>query len=131
MSENLEPVDEVAELRARAVELEGRLREQSAMADARLKQAELKAEALRAGMIDLDGLKLVDTGSVTLGADGALEGGAALMQQLRKAKPWLFADASSSAVAQPPRAEPPRARRATELTVEEWRAARAELLRAR
>ncbi|HEX7389410.1 MAG TPA: hypothetical protein VF286_04820, partial [Acidiphilium sp.] len=36
----------------------------------RLKRAELKIEAVRAGMIDLDGLKLIDFDQVALGEDG-------------------------------------------------------------
>ncbi|MFT2096001.1 hypothetical protein ACMS1Z_15355 [Acidiphilium multivorum] len=81
----------------------------------RLRRAELRIEAVRAGMIDLDGLRLIDP--------------AALMAQLKRDKPWLFGAPSSSSTASVPRAEPPRARHATELSEAEWRAARAELLR--
>lgn len=95
---------------------------------ARLLQAELRTEAARAGMVDLDGVKLIEAGSVKVDAGGGLVDGAALMAALRVSKPYLFGRSSSSgAVA--PRAEPPRAKTAMEMTVEEWRAARAELLR--
>ena len=56
----------------------------------RLIRAEMKAEAIRAGMVDLDGLKLADTSGLTVDEAGEVQGAAALMQSLRKAKPWLF-----------------------------------------
>ena len=97
---------------------------------ARLLQAELKAEAIRAGMVDLDGVKLIEPGSLKVNEAGELVDGAGVMRELRAAKPWLFGGSSSSS-AQAPRAEAPRIKKATEMTVEEWRAARAELLRRR
>jgi len=51
---------------------------------ARLVQAELRTEALRAGMVDLDGVRLIDPGAIRLTEAGGLEGGAALMTRLRR-----------------------------------------------
>ena len=98
---------------------------------ARLLQAELRTEAVRAGMVDLDGIKLIDFGTLKVKDDGALADGPAVMAALRSAKPYLFGRGSSSSSATAPRAEPPRERKAMEMTVEEWRLARAELLRRR
>lgn len=125
---NDDPTDDPA---TRVAELEARLAEVEAAAQARIIQAELRAEAVRAGMVDLDGLKLLDASGLALGADGAVEGAAALMRQMRQAKPWLFAAASSSSTAAAPATEPPQAKRASEMSEEEWRAARADLLRRR
>jgi len=99
---------------------------------ARLVQAELRTEAVRAGMVDLDGIKLVDVSALVLGADG-IEGGAALMARMREAKPWLFgrAGASSSSTGRAPVVVAPKVKTAMEMSEEEWRAARAELLRRR
>lgn len=95
-----------------------------------LRRAELKVEALRAGMVDLDGLKLIDPASISPpGEEGVESDAATVMARLKRAKPWLFAGASSSSTASAPKAEPPRTRHATELNDAEWRAARAELLR--
>jgi len=116
---------------ARAEALERQLRESNEAAHARIVRAELKAEALRAGMIDLDGLKLLDLSRVRLNEAGEVEGAAALMAQLRRDKPWLFGGHSSSSRAAPPPSQPPRAKLATEMTLEEWRAARTEMLRRR
>jgi hypothetical protein len=116
---------------ARAAELERRLAELEASSRQRLIRAELKAEAVRAGMVDLDGLKLVDATAVMLTADGEVAGAAALMQTLRRAKPWLFGQPSASSAAIPPPAQVSGSRRATDMTYEEWQAARSELLRHR
>ncbi len=117
--------DEVAEVSAEAAVEVAALR-------ARLVQAELRTEAVRAGMVDLDGVRLVDVSGLVLGADG-IEGGAALMARMREAKPWLFgrAGASSSSAGRAPVAVAVKAKTAMEMSEEEWRAARAELLRRR
>ncbi len=115
----------------RAAALQQRLAALEAQSRERLIRAELKAEAVRAGMVDLDGLKLVDTSEITVDEAGEVQGAAALMQSLRRAKPWLFSGASASSVATPPPAQSPRARRAADMTTEEWLAARADLLRRR
>jgi hypothetical protein len=111
---------EAAELALGAVQRE---------AGERLKRAELKVEAVRAGMVDLDGLKLIDLDGVALAEDGSVADPAGIMVALKRAKPWLFGAGSSSSTAAVPRAEPPRARHARELSEEEWRSARAALLR--
>jgi hypothetical protein len=117
---------------ARAETAEAALSRMQVEHEARVIRAELKAEAIRAGMIDLDGLKLLDPGMVRLNEQGELEDGVAVLARLRRAKPWLFgAPASSSAAANPPRPEPPRVRHANDMSHEEWLAARAALIRRR
>jgi hypothetical protein len=129
MSENDPP--DAESLRIRAEALERQLQEAMATHQAAMVRAELKAEAVRAGMVDLDGLKLVDLADVRVNEAGEIEGAAALMQKLRRAKPWLFGERHSSSPAMVPPAQPPQARRATEMSLDEWRAARAELLKRR
>ncbi len=117
---------------ARAENAEAALADSQAKANERLIRAELKAEAVRAGMIDLDGLKLIDLTEVGLTQNGEVADAATILAKLKRAKPWLFGNvASSSAAANPPRPEPPRTRHASELSHEEWLAARAALLRRR
>jgi hypothetical protein len=115
----------------RAAALEGRIAELETRMTAQLIRAELKAEAVRAGMVDLDGLKLLDLDHVVLSAKGEVEGGAAMMRDLRRSKPWLFASASSSSSAIAPPAEPPKPRLAKDMSHAEWQAARAELVKRR
>jgi hypothetical protein len=121
--------DQIGELRARAEALERRLAESEHEARSRLVRAELKVEAIRAGMIDLDGLKLLDLNDVQLNTHSELENASLLMAQFRRAKPWLFGGASSSSPANAPPAQPPRQKLATEMTDEEYRAARAAFLK--
>lgn len=127
MSEEASPDDRVAALERQLAEMQQAHR-------TALLHAGLRAEATRAGMVDLDGLKLIDTGELSLDDNGEVVGGAALMVSLKRAKPWLFglsggsAVSSSSAATAPP-ATPPRQRRAPDMTHDEWQAARAELLR--
>ena len=115
----------------RLEQLERRLTEQEALHTSRLVMAELKAHAVSAGMIDLDGLKLADLTTVKLNAAGEIEGADRLMTDLRRAKPWLFQSASSSTAAATPPTTPPVAKRATAMSHQEWQSARADIIRRR
>lgn len=129
MTEELEPDNENWRLRAETAE--GELASFTQRVEKRLLRAELKAAALRAGMVDLDGIALIDTSDLRLDDNGNLANATGLMSQLRRAKPWLFGGASSSTGATPPSATPPRTRLATEMSVEEWKSARADLVKRR
>ena len=134
MSEPTEtsPDDPVETLRTEADALRRELEAVRAEGDARLLRAELKAEAVRAGIVDLDGLRLLDPRDARLTETGEVENGPALMAAFRRAKPWLFAaGASSASAATPPPAHPPHAKTAMQMTDAEYRAARAELLKRR
>jgi hypothetical protein len=82
-------------------------------------------------MIDLDGLKLIDPVEITVDESGEVKGAAALMSRLRQEKPWLFLATNSSSLASAPISAPSRSKLATEMTLDEWRMARSELLRRR
>ena len=99
------------------------------VAGERVLRAELKAAALRAGMVDLDGLKLADLASVRLLDDGSVEGAEALMESLKAAKPYLFGRVNStSAPHVPPRPTVPGPLDARQLTAEQYRAAKEKLI---
>lgn len=124
--------DVLMELRSRADALERQLVEVQRQTEARIVQAELKAEAVRAGIVDPDGLKLLDTSNAKLNKDGEVEGASALIAELKRAKPWLFGGLSSSSSSSlVPPAMPPRQKLATDMTEDEWRTARAALLKRR
>ncbi len=135
MTEKAETVpDPAAELevwRAKADRLEKELLEAGTRSRERLIHAELRLEAFRAGMVDMDGLKLADLAQVSVNEDGEVQGGQELMIQLRSSKPWLFVQARSSSAANPPPAVSTKPRLATEMSLDEWRAARAEMLKRR
>lgn len=116
----------------RAETAEAALERAQAEARARIVRAELKAEAVKAGMIDLDGLKLIDDAELRVNEEGGVEDAPAVLAKLKRVKPWLFGGGkSSSATANAPRPEPPRQRMATEMSREEWLNARAALLKRR
>ena len=122
------------DLRSRAEVLERQLAEVQRQTEARIVRAELKAEAIKAGLVDPEALKLLDTSAIRLNQDGEVESASALIANFKRAKPYLFGDppaASTSSPAAVPPAHPPRQRLATQMSEEEWRAARAELLKRR
>ncbi|MDE2238462.1 MAG: hypothetical protein KGJ73_00860 [Rhodospirillales bacterium] len=116
----------------RAETAEAALERAQAEAQARIVRAELKAEAVKAGMVDLDGLKLIDAEALRVNEQGEVEDAPAVLAKLKRTKPWLFGGGkSSSAAASAPRPEPPRQRMATEMSRDEWLQARAALLKRR
>jgi hypothetical protein len=135
MSEPSSNIDTSADitsaLQQRAERLEREIAEVREDARLRLIKSELKAEAVKAGILDLDGLKLIDASELTVGDDGAIIGATRLMEAFKKAKPWLFTGGSSSNSQLPPAAQPTRAKLATEMTDTEYRAARAAILKQR
>ena len=123
---------EIENWQLRAESAEAALTRIQADVEAKLIRSELKAEALRAGMVDLDGLKLLNAEDIKLTEAGEVADAAALLAKLKRSKPWLFRNnASSSVVENPPRPEPLRTRHANELSHDEWIAARAALVRRR
>jgi hypothetical protein len=75
---------------ARAETAEAALANVQAQANAKLIRAELKAEAIRAGMVDLDGLKLLDLADVGLNQNGEVADAAMILAKLKRAKPCMF-----------------------------------------
>jgi hypothetical protein len=73
----------------------GKIKEVTTAADQRVIRAELKAAAVKAGMIDLDGLKLADLTKVTLSEAGEVVGADELMALMKKSKPYLFGTPNS------------------------------------
>ena len=108
-----------------AKDAEGKIKEAHTAAEQRVIRAELKAEALKAGMVDLDGLKLADLSNIKINDAGEVEGATELMEALKKSKPYLFGSTqNSSTPGTPPNPKPPAAKKATEMTPEEYAAAR-------
>lgn len=112
-----------------ATDADTRVKAAQDAADQRIIRAELKAAALKAGMVDLDGLKLADLSGVKLNDTGEVEGAEALMEALKKSKPYLFGAPSSSTPGSPPPPKNPEAKKATEMTDAEYQQARAAAVR--
>lgn len=119
-----------AEERAKkaAEEADAKIKEASTAAEQRIIRAELKAAALKAGMVDLDGLKLADLSSVKLNEQGEVEGAEALMEAMKKAKPYLFQSTSSTSNTEPkPKPQDSKPADARKLTKEEYEAEKKKL----
>jgi hypothetical protein len=106
-----------------------KIKEGNAAADARVIRAELKAAAVKAGMTDMDFLKLADLSKVKLGDDGEVIGADELMASLKKSKPHWFGEPSSSHPGKPPKPGDQAPKKATDMTPEEFRAEKAKLTR--
>jgi hypothetical protein len=110
------------------VDADAKVKATNSAADARVIRAELKALAVAAGMVDLDGLKLADLTTVKINKDGEVEGATELMEALKKAKPYLFGAANTSTAQKPPPSDKPKPKLATQMTKEEYAAAKAALI---
>lgn len=119
------------DLRGEIERLKQALNESTEAAKQRLMDTQLRAAAVQAGMIDLDGLKLVEVSRARPNQYGELERAGELMAELRREKPWLFGGNHSSSRANVPPAQSPKPKLASEMSPEEYRAARAELIRRR
>lgn len=77
-------------------ELEKSYSEKEKAAQERIILAELKAVALSHGIVDLDGLKLIDKSTVKINDNGEIEGAEDLIKQFKENKPYLFKKSESS-----------------------------------
>jgi hypothetical protein len=121
--------DPDADLLVRLDKLERDGQESRRLNEKRLVLAELKVEALRANMIDLDGLQFLDMSQVRLSDEGGVADGTELIGRLKRAKPWLFATPSSSSIAKVPPSGPTRQKLAKDMSDEEYRIARANIVK--
>jgi hypothetical protein len=101
-------------------------------ANDRIIRAELKAAALKEGLIDLDDLGLVDISSITVKEDGSLEGTEKVIADFKIAKPHKFGAVNTTTPDKQPTKpggsdETPK--KATEMTPEEYKKAKAEMLK--
>ena len=108
--------------KAAQTDAEGKITATQKAANDHIIRAELKAEAIKAGMVDLDGLKLADLSKVTLEEDGTVKGAEELMKALKEAKPWLFGSADTSGTGKPPPPKPGEAKLAKDMTDAEYKA---------
>ena len=121
-----------ADERVKQVQLEADTKVTAATTSAneRIIRAELKAAALKAGMVDMDGLKLADLSTIKLSEAGEVEGAEKLMEEMKKAKPYLFGTTTTTTSTQSaPRAADSKQKLATEMTAEEYAEQRANIRR--
>jgi hypothetical protein len=96
-------------------------------ANDRVLRAALKVEAIKAGLVDMDALKMLDTSSITLDEHGEPVGAAEFFAALKESKGYLFTAApvhSSQPNPPPPAPGTVPAKKASEMTKEEYAAAK-------
>lgn len=106
-----------------------KLSEAQKASNQRVLMAELKVAAKEAGLIDLDALKLADLSKVVLKDDGTIDGVDTLFKGLKESKPYLFGSSSSSSQEKTPEKKEPEAKKAQDMTKEEYAAEKAKLLK--
>jgi uncharacterized membrane protein YqiK len=82
--------DAAAKIALAETEAKEKLSKAEKSANDRIIHSELRVFAIKAGMVDLDGLKLADVSKITLEDDGTVKGAEELMAALKEAKPYLF-----------------------------------------
>ena len=95
----------------------------------RLVLADLRTEAVKAGMVDLDGLKLFDVSALQLGDDDRVVDAAKIMDTFRSRKPWLFGAGALPVPAAMTEPQPVRHKTAMDMSDSEYAAARAAVTR--
>lgn len=121
--------DADAKVKKATDDFEAKSKETHTAAEQRIIRAELKAEALKVGMVDLDGLKLADLSTIKIDEKGEVQGAAELLTALKEAKPYLFKvpATSTSHPGNPPPKDPPKAFDARKATPEELKAKAREM----
>lgn len=110
-------------------EAEQRIQQATSAADQRIIRAEMKAEAIKLGMVDLDGLKLADLSTVKLDDKGEVVGAAEMLAALKESKPYLFAEPTKTTITpkEPPQKKDPEPFNAKKATEAELKAKAREL----
>ena len=108
---------------------EASAKEAGTKANATLRDAALRLAAKDAGIVDMDGLKLLDTSKVTVADDGTVSIPDKFFETAREAKPFLFTQTgtqtgTTSQTQKTPPASTPTGKLATEMSPEEYAAAR-------
>jgi hypothetical protein len=116
-------------LRTRLDRIEAEGEEYRRRAEQRIVLSELRVEAMRAGIIDMDGLKFIDTTQIRFESPDDVCDATEMVAQLKQTKPWLFSVPSSSSVAKVPPSRPARQKLAIEMTDDEYRIAKANIIK--
>ena len=119
-------------LEAKDAETAAKLAESTTAAKEQVKAARLEALALREGLVDLDGLKLLDLSKITQKDDGTFEGVDEVFKAAREAKPYLFGEKVTTTTTTKPAPKPgdPAPIDARKLTPEEYQKEKAAILSA-
>ncbi len=93
--------------------------------------AKLEAHAIKAGIVDVDGIKLADLSKISVDENNKLIGGEELIEELKKTKPYLFlkVGASSTYAKETPKPSDAKPFNAMSATPEEYKKHRELMMR--
>ncbi len=104
-------------------------------ADERVIRSEIRLQAMRSGIIDLDALRLLETSGLAVRTDGSVEGAEEAVAALKVSKPYLFGDGrpsgllgSTGQARRPPSPARPETPDARTMPRDQWQLERARLL---
>lgn len=117
--------EEVAKVKT---EYETKTAELEAKAKETTKIGKLEVQALKEGMIDLDGLKLADTSKVTLDEKGELVGTEDFFKTLKESKGYLFGKVNTTNIDRVPKPGSPDPVDAKNMKQEDYEAAKSKLI---
>jgi len=113
-----------AEIEKMRAEAEAAIAAERARGVEALNMAELKVHAIKAGMVDLDGLKLLDVSKAERNEDGTLKDPDAVIAAFKGAKAYMFGEKTTGVTAPVPPPAAPKTVDAREMTPAEYQAAR-------
>lgn len=99
-----------ADLTGKLTAAEKTAAERIAASRERVTNADLRIAAKDAGMVDLDGLKLLDSSTLKVGDDGGVTNATEVLGALKQSKPWAFGQTSTSVPATAPLPDPGKAK---------------------
>lgn len=119
-----------AALDALKAENDGKLAELTNQTKEQVKAAKLEALAIKEGLVDVDGLKLLDLSKIVQKDDGTFEGVEDVFKAAKESKPYLFGEkpTHSSPPGKPPKPGDPKPLDARALSAEEYVREKAKLL---
>ena len=118
-----------AAAQAKLAEIEAATADRVKAATTKAVNADLKVAAKDLGAADVaDVLALVPRDKLKIDDDGNVTNAAEVLAEMKAAKPYLFGAIKTGSTATPPSNAPATAKRATDMTPEEYKAARAAAL---
>lgn len=98
-----------------------------AAASQRIIRAEMKALAVKEGLVDLDDLALIDITGITIEEGGSLKGAEDVLKKFKESKPHKFGEASSSSHQPPPKKGEDTPKKVKDMTPDERKVAAKKL----
>jgi hypothetical protein len=113
---------EAKEAKEQAAKALSQIEELQRVSNDRIVRAELKAQAIAAGIKDIDDLKLADLSTIKIDENGDVQGAAELIKALKENKPYLFKEVTNTST-NPSLPQPgaTQGKKAADMAPDEWK----------